>query len=185
MMQAAGLPGECEPPTGVTSIADTPTDWSAAPSVPVVMECVLAVRTIDCFNTHTETMVFRASLEIYWTDPRLVGRTLEEGVPPEIWRPRITACMGLKMPKAEAYEEVPVFFKKERQSDGRLKMITPMSFGEGGWNLNDDLSRLRVFPFDGARVDLTVLFSGARKDTGDDVQVSLQRANVPSRVEKF
>ena len=109
--------------------------------------------------------MFRGFLEIYWTDPRLAGREIEaEGVPADIWRPRIAACPGLKMPEAEAYKQLPTFFKKDPVSDGRVKMVIPMAFGDEGWDLNDDLSRLRAFPFDGARIDLSVIFGGARRD---------------------
>ena len=78
--------------------------------------------------------MFRGFLEIYWTDPRLAGREIEaEGVPADIWRPRIAACPGLKMPEAEAYKQLPTFFKKDPVSDGRVKMVIPMAFGDEGW----------------------------------------------------
>ena len=152
-------------PAGSVKVVDCTIDWSAAPSRPVVMECVLAVRRLDVVQTHTEACMFRGFLEIYWTDPRLAGREIEaEGVPADIWRPRIAACPGLKMPEAEAYKQLPTFFKKDPVSDGRVKMVIPMAFGDEGWDLNDDLSRLRAFPFDGARIDLSVIFGGARRD---------------------
>ena len=167
---------------GAAKAVDCTVDWSAAPSRPVVMECVLAVRRLDVVQTHTEACMFRGFLEVYWTDPRLAGREIEaEGVPADIWRPRIAACPGLKMPEAEAYKQLPTYFKKDPVSDGRVKMVIPMAFGDDGWDLNDDLSRLRAFPFDGARIDLSVIFGGARRDVDADVVLSLQRANTPGR----
>jgi hypothetical protein len=132
-------------------------DWSQPPAVPVVVEIVLVIKKLEVINTHTETLMMRATLEVYWDDPRLNGFPQEQGIPPEIWRPQFIANMGVKMPEAEAYKHVPDFYKKEPKSDGRLKMHIGMSFGEAGWDLNEDLERMRAFPFDGARVDVATV----------------------------
>ena len=159
-------------------------DWSQPPAVPVVVEIVLAIKKLEVINTHTEALLMKATLEVYWDDPRLSGYPQSKGMPQDIWRPQFLANMGLKMSEAEAYKQLPDFYKKEPQSDGRLKMHIGMSLGEAGWDLNEDLQRMRAFPFDGARVDLSIILGGQRRDTNEDVLISLQRANMPSRVEK-
>ena len=159
-------------------------DWSQAPVVPVTVEIVLAIKKLEVINTHTEALFMKATLEVYWVDPRLNGYPQEEGMPKEIWRPQFIGNNGLKMAAAEAYTQLPDFYKKEPHSDGRLKMHIGMTFGDDGWDLNEDLQRMRAFPFDGARVDLSVILGGKRRDTNEDIRISLQRANMPSRVEK-
>ena len=182
-MKVAPMDGATEQRDAVQASSDAPV-WSDAPAKPVAVEIVLCIRKLEVQQTHSEVLVMRATLEVYWDDARLIGFSTADGVPPEIWRPQFSACVGLKMPEAEAYKQIPEFYKKEDASDGRLKMHIPMHFGEEGWNLNDDLQRLRVFPFDGARVDLSVVLGGRRRDTNEDVQISLRRANMPGRVEK-
>jgi hypothetical protein len=52
-----------------------------------------------------------------------------------------------------------------------------------GVDLGDDLHRLRAFPFDSARVDMSVVFNGMRhRCLSNDCKLSLQRKNIPRRL---
>ena len=73
---------------------------------------MLAVRKLEVIITHTEKLMMRSTLEVYWDDPRLNGYPQENGMPKDIWRPQFIACMGVKMPEAEAYTQLPDFYKK-------------------------------------------------------------------------
>lgn len=156
--------------------------WTERPCTPIVVEVVWKLISMDVVATNAEWLHLRVKLELYWVDPRLVGRPLAQGVPPEIWRPDTTGCPGLKMEAAERGELRPSFFSPkpgDTASDGRLELIVPITLGEEGWNLAEsNLRRMENFPFDGLRVDLSVTTAGPRREVDTDVEFSFRRPNI-------
>jgi hypothetical protein len=179
-------------------VAPAPVDWAQRPHVgddpatgaalPVEVQFVLVLRKweVTPVDGH-EFLRLTATLEFYWTDPRLEGRPTAEGVPDTIWRPPLIGCPGCSLHEAEKGKKLPTFYRKRDVSDGRLSMSAPLdlSASSPGWNLGDDLDRMRVFPFDSARIDLSVMLAGAQlgrsaRETTDTVALSLRRPNIAS-----
>ena len=161
--------------------------WDERPTTaPTEVELVTVIKRWEVVSGQHEVLKLSGLLEMYWTDPRLAGYPLKRGLPEAIWRPEIIACQGFKMDKAEKYAVLPKFYNKEggEMSDGRLQFVVEFSFGEAGWNISDDLERMRLFPFDSTRVDVSIIFSGTRRKEMLDLEIKpvLTRPNPPNRV---
>ena len=102
-------------------------------------------------------------VEVYWTDHRLRGYPSGEALPQNIWRPQFTANKGLSLGEAEKYTQLPTFYKNVQDAKeqlGILYMKVHCNLGETGFNLAEDLDRMRAFPFDSTRVDFSIFFTG-------------------------
>jgi hypothetical protein len=159
---------------------------------PTVVEIVFALKKWEVVATDgKETLRIVANIEMYWRDERMVGfPTARKQMPENIWRPRMTGCAGFDLGKAENYELVPRFYSHDhdspdRPSDGTLAMTFPVSLRDG-FDISADMERFRSFPFDSTRVDLSIVFFGAKRPEFDkDLRLSLRRPNVASIVDKY
>ena len=134
-MKVAPMDGATEQRDAVQASSDAPV-WSDAPAKPVAVEIVLCIRKLEVQQTHSEVLVMRATLEVYWDDARLIrwygGRRAARNLASAVQRVRRPPDAGGGGVQADTGVH-----KKEGASDGRLKMHIPMHFGEEGWNRHD------------------------------------------------
>lgn len=117
-------------------------------------------------------------VELYWFDWRMVGFPTKGGPPSEVWRPSVMANKGCSLGNAERFEQTPQFPRYGGESsEGYLTMHLEVDFGESGLNMaEDDLERMRAFPFDSLRVDGSIFFvGGGNKEALEDIKVSLRK----------
>ncbi|CAD7953743.1 unnamed protein product [Amoebophrya sp. A120] len=150
---------------------------------PTEIECVFRVKewSIAKSNDH-EFCKMEAYLELHWFDYRVKDFPKGKKIPEEIWRPEIIASYGVNMEKAEKYQEVPRHYSNDRR-DGKLRMDCKMFFSGEGVNLGAELDRMRAFPFDSVRIDVSVFLSASRSELFTDLQMSFQRPNLPRKLQ--
>ena len=167
-------------------------EWDQRPKPnqggPTKIELVITIKRweINSASGH-EVLFVDGKLEVYWRDERLIGYPLKEKLSPNMWRPQFITCPGFNLGTAETYELMPTFYGSNSSdfSNGNLQMICPFDFGQEGMNISDDLDRMRLFPFDSTRVDISAMFCGRRKDMlHTHIQPSFTRANTKNRVDE-
>ncbi|CAD7958878.1 unnamed protein product [Amoebophrya sp. A25] len=109
-------------------------------------------------------------------------------LPENIWRPEMMASYGTSMQSAEKYEEMPYWYNNNRkvvkERNGKVTMDPKFVFSGDGVNLGQELDRLRAFPFDSVRIDVSVFLTGQRRgETINDIALSFQRPNLPRKLE--
>ncbi|CAD7953748.1 unnamed protein product [Amoebophrya sp. A120] len=147
------------------------------------VEVVFRVKewSISKSNDH-EFCKLEGFLEMHWYDYRLDNFPKNKKIPENTWRPEICASYGCNMDKAENYEEVPRFYYNTKR-DGKVRIDCRFFFSGDGVNLGADLDRLRSFPFDSVRIDVSIFLSGSRRgELPGDLQVSFQRPNMPTKL---
>ena len=166
--------------------ADRPVTYgSGGKSLPTEVHVVLALnRVVVTTKDSQEFLTVKAALEFYWTDTRLAGFPEKASIPADIWRPELTACSGLTVAGIEDYAKTPTFdMKPNSRQDGLLKLVGNLVLQKDGHNLSEDLERMRAFPFDGGRVDLSMaMFGNRRRENFQQVQLAWKRPNLPDRV---
>ena len=152
--------------------------------VPTEVLAVLVLNRVAVSTKDSEEfLTIKGALELYWTDARLSGFPEKASIPADIWRPEVTACSGLTVVGLDDYGTIPNFdMKPTARQDGLLKMRGDLVLNGDGINLSEDLERMRAFPFDGVRVDLSVaLFGNRRRENVEQVQLAWKRPNLPDR----
>ena len=129
-------------------------------------------------------MTIKAKVELYWTDPRLSGFPEDAKIPEDIWRPELMGCDGFSLIGLEDYSAVPTFdMTPTVRQNGLLKLCGQMVLSGDGMNISEDFSRMRMFLFDGVRIDLSISpFGNRRRENSQHVKFGFSRPNKPDRV---
>ena len=152
---------------------------------PLDLDIVIAFKKWDVTNSSSKEMLtWEGTVEIYWTDKRLIHYPTEFGMPENIFRPTTMGNKGFDLGAAESGKLLPKFETSKGLSDGRINMKVNFFIGDGGVNLADQLQRFRAFPFDSVRVDNALMMLNPCKD-GDSppyFNTRFCRPNVKTRL---
>ncbi|CAD7925580.1 unnamed protein product [Amoebophrya sp. A25] len=111
-----------------------------------------------------ELMEMKMRLLITWRDYRLANWSLEEEVPPEIWKPEIFIVGEGGMDIEPKDLEKPPSFATRERDHGELEWI--LFTKETRFEVLSSADGLRSFPFDSARYDFIVCLSGEKRLEG-------------------
>ena len=125
-----------------TPFAPPPTDLFGGP---VVVYPKIGFTRLDSFDTVNSTVAVRFFLDLYWTDPRIKGKSY---VPDGMWRPAgVLVINRTEEMEGCAAESKPVIADADPENGGRSKnglLLWPAEYS--GTIINP--MKLRGFPFD-------------------------------------
>ncbi|CAD7965670.1 unnamed protein product [Amoebophrya sp. A120] len=151
---------------------------------PTVVHFVLDVNSWSVETVEArEILHAKFTFHWYWCDERLIGYPPEKDLPKNVWRPEVMACAGVKVD--EKYETMPKFQSGPHQKfNGELELSLVATL-EPGYDMQKDIQRLRVFPFDSLRLDLSVSSHNLKRFDGvSEIQLRLDRKNPGGRKDK-
>mmetsp|Transcript_4815 Transcript_4815/g.11847 ORF Transcript_4815/g.11847 Transcript_4815/m.11847 type:complete len:531 (-) Transcript_4815:417-2009(-) len=111
-----------------------------------------------------ELIEMKMRLLITWRDYRLANWSLEEEVPPDIWKPEIFIVGEGGMDIDDKDLEKPPSFATRERHNGELEWI--LFTKETQFEVLSSADGLRSFPFDSARYDFIVCLSGEKRLEG-------------------
>lgn len=179
-------------------------DWSARPvtldaetdeALPVKIEVMVTCKKFTVSDAEgSEYLTYDGDLQFYWRDPRLIGYPVavknKHGLPEGLWKPQLVACNGLllqsdgekgKVLNAEKGEGKPSP-GGDLHTTGAVCWSIPIVLKGRGVSLQHEVRRMKAFPYDSVRVDLSVMLVGGRHETTKDIDLALDRPNLQSKL---